>query len=396
MKPGLHFSALLAAAMPLLADTNAPGTNILLPANAVPPSVLAWDADATQGLKQYDAKPGEQNAFFTFWVTNVSPADVSITGVSSSCGCTVAQLPSQPWLLKPGAHGPLKVTVDLRGRYGLVMKGVTVQTTAGIKPLVVRVNVPQPTNSAAFAVPGQAGAPAAGSPPQSHAMMSADRARNLQVALGDRQAVFKDDCARCHVEPGRHKQGPELYAAVCGICHDATPRAAMVPDLRQPRTPRTVEFWRKTISEGRPGSLMPACAASEGGPLNDAQVESLVTYLDQHFPKEPDAAPRLIRDNPVEPRKTRNTRKRNQRNRRTAKKQSGERVQSPFGDAGMVAQPKIWPLLSLFQNGSSRREEALFPLKFEPPHVGCYRVFKLPLLSCVSCLSWFPLLHGYA
>ncbi|MBI5383810.1 MAG: metallophosphoesterase [Verrucomicrobia bacterium] len=33
---------------------------------------------------------------------------------------------------------------------------------------------------------------------------------------------------------------------------------------------------------------------------------------------------------------------------------------------------------SLFQNRSRRREEAPFPLKFEPPHVGCYRALKSP------------------
>ncbi|MBI5385249.1 MAG: galactose oxidase [Verrucomicrobia bacterium] len=42
---------------------------------------------------------------------------------------------------------------------------------------------------------------------------------------------------------------------------------------------------------------------------------------------------------------------------------------------------KLRSTLSLFQDRSSRREEALFPLKLEPPHVGCYGVLKSPPLN---------------
>lgn len=288
MKLGLISLSVWAAVCLAHGQTNAPPVNIIQPSNLVPASILAWDADATQGLKQYDAKAGEANAFFTFWVTNVSPSDVSINSVSTSCGCTVAQLPSQPWVLKPGANGPIKVTVDLHGRYGTVMKGVTVNSSAGVKALVVRANVPQPTNaSPGFAVPISTSTAGVLSPPPP-AMMSTDRAHNLQLALADRQAVLKGDCARCHVEPGRDKLGLALYTAACGICHDAQSRAAMVPDLRKPSQARTPEFWRKIIAEGRPGSLMPAFALAEHGSLTDRQIESLVEYLDQNFPRKPE------------------------------------------------------------------------------------------------------------
>ena len=36
---------------------------------------------------------------------------------------------------------------------------------------------------------------------------------NIQNALADRQAVFKGDCASCHVEKGVGKMGAELYMA---------------------------------------------------------------------------------------------------------------------------------------------------------------------------------------
>ena len=170
-----------------------------------PATVLAWDAD----VKNYDAKTNEPNAYFTFWVTNVSPANVSIQSVSTSCGCTVAELPSKPWVLRPGENGPLKVTVDLRGRAGVVMKGLTVNSTAGSKALMVRATLPGATGpSPTFPVPSD---PPPGSTPlrstNSAAVMTTDRIHNLQVALGNRQAVFRGDCARCHAEPAQAKTG---------------------------------------------------------------------------------------------------------------------------------------------------------------------------------------------
>lgn len=267
--------------------TNPPPVNIVAPPGLVPDTVLAWDAD----LKEQQAKSNQLSAEFTFWVTNVSPSEVSIHSVSSSCGCTVAQLPKQPWVLKPRAHGPLKVTVDLRGRFGTVMKGVTVNSSAGVKALVVRVMVPQPAVNTGFRVPDESGMQIAstGGPSLPVPIMSSDRARNLQIALGDRQAVFKGDCARCHAAPAQGKTGAELYAAVCGICHDAQHRAAMVPDLRKPTTARSMEFWARNIAEGRPGSLMPGFSSSVGGPLSAAQIASLVEYLEREFPKGPGA-----------------------------------------------------------------------------------------------------------
>jgi hypothetical protein len=121
----------------------------------VPATVLAFDAS----LKESTAQLGQTNAFFTFWVTNVCETNVLILDVVSSCGCTVAQLPSKPWVLPPGDSGPIKVTLDLRGRYGTVFKGLHITSSAGIKALVLRVNVPEP-KAAAPAIGVSSNAPA--------------------------------------------------------------------------------------------------------------------------------------------------------------------------------------------------------------------------------------------
>jgi mono/diheme cytochrome c family protein len=262
-----------APAAPVPAASAAPLLQVTPPAAAAAPAqdpnALKWSAESID----YNAKAGEQSAPFTFIVTNVSNTEVSINSLRTSCGCTVAQLPTTPYKLAPGSNVPINVTMDLRGKSGSVTKTVSVDSTAGFKSLLVKVNMP------AEAAPATTATPAAA--------QGMDRAKNIQNALADRQAVFKGDCASCHVEKGKGKMGPELYAASCGICHDAEHRAAMVPDLKVPRTQRDLAFWQKWIMEGKPGTMMPAFAQIHGGPLTQDQIDSLTIYLFQNYPKAP-------------------------------------------------------------------------------------------------------------
>lgn len=273
--PGIPRPMVPPGAAPLAGYSN-PIPN-LPPALAAPAplTALAFDAEA----KESNAKVGQENAEFTFHVTNVSPAEVLIRAVRTSCGCTVAQLPSQPWNLAPGASGPIKVTVDLRGKRGVMMKSVHIDSSAGFKSLMVRVNVPD------LPVTNTVGA---------QVMQAVDRQKNQILALSDRQAVFRGDCARCHLEPARGRMGPALYYSACSICHDAPNRASMVPDLRRAKAPRDINYWREWITQGKAGSLMPAWAMAHGGPLNPQQVDSLVDYLYRSFPRNPIAPPRPV------------------------------------------------------------------------------------------------------
>jgi mono/diheme cytochrome c family protein len=240
-----------------------------------PPSYIAWDAES----KEYNAKPGDSMASFTFYLTNVSAEVVMINSVHTSCGCTVAKLPEQPWHLQPGTNGPINVTVNLAGKSGTIVKSVTIDTSTGVKSLLVKVNIPtaQPVASG----------------------VDVDRMRNMQMALADRQAVFKGECAKCHSEPAHAKNGAAvvgapLYAAVCGNCHDSPQRAALVPDLKNLKHPTNDEHWKKWIASGRVGSMMPAFAKAEGGPLDDSQIESLVHYLSSTIPSIPAGGPKPL------------------------------------------------------------------------------------------------------
>ena len=106
----------------------------------LPENVLAWDAR----VKIYHAKVGEESASFIFNVTNISPAEVVIEDTSTSCGCTVAELPADPWKLAPGAHGQIQVTMDFNGQIGDVSKEVMVFTSKGNELLTVESIIPEP------------------------------------------------------------------------------------------------------------------------------------------------------------------------------------------------------------------------------------------------------------
>lgn len=264
-------AAVCVSVLPLLAQVAPPAAPASAPAAAPAPdpNALKWSAESLE----YTSKPGEESAPFHFFVTNISKSPVIFNGLRTSCGCTVAQLPTTPYTLMPGSNVTINASMDLRSKSGSITKSVMADTSVGLKSLLVKANI---TAATAGQTPG---APAMG-----------DRSKNIQTALADRQAVFKGDCASCHVEKGKGKFGAELYAASCGICHDAEHRAAMVTDLKVPRGPRDLVFWQKWIMEGKPGTMMPAFAQSHGGPLTQEQIDSLTTYCFQNFPKGPQTA----------------------------------------------------------------------------------------------------------
>lgn len=212
---------------------------------------LAWDSTT----KRYDAQRGETNALFAFSVTNTTPSEVIVNAVRTSCGCTIAKVPTLPWHLAAGANGQMEVKIDLRGKRGLLSKIVSVDSTAGLSLLTVNVNIPEPDA----------------------------RELNQMAMLADRQAVFKNDCLKCHVTPTVGKTGENLYVTACGICHESDHRATMVPDLKALKKPANHDYWDNWVRHGKPGTLMPAFSKREGGPLEEAQIDSLVTYLTQRF-----------------------------------------------------------------------------------------------------------------
>jgi mono/diheme cytochrome c family protein len=220
----------------------------------MPDGIIAWD-----GLvKAVDATNGQDFAKFTFTFTNGTKDVVTVLNVHPSCGCTTAELPAVPWVIPAGATGQIKLSVNLHGKAGTLVKTVNITTDKGSKSLMLKINILSQVM------------------PQ---MKEDQRAVGIAAAKLDRQAVFKGDCASCHLKNVQGKYGQQLFAVTCAICHEANPRASMVPDLHNLPGPTSEEFWRSWIAAGKAGTLMPAFAASQSGPLDDMKVVSLAAYL---------------------------------------------------------------------------------------------------------------------
>jgi cytochrome c553 len=230
-------------------------------------SKLVFDADT----KQYNARLTDRTADFKFNITNTWTNEITIDRVQTSCGCTVASLPSNPWHIAAGAHGEVSATVNLAGKgAGLLSKTVTFFVSvngayAGTRIVTVKVNIPAPATRAPLSAD--------------------DRKTAMEKAKADPQEIFKNPkCAECHVNQGRNSWGAKLYAADCGICHDSPNRATFVPDLRALKIPTSFSYWKTIISQGKPHTMMPAFADNAGGPLNDEQVHSIAEYLNRNIP----------------------------------------------------------------------------------------------------------------
>jgi mono/diheme cytochrome c family protein len=229
---------------------------------ALATNTLVWDSTS----KETNAAADAGNAHFDFSFTNVSAGNVVILNVHTSCGCTTAQLPPLPWIIPAGTNGQIGANVNFAGKSGTLLKTMTVTSDKGFQTLTLKITILPPV------VPTQS---------------EADRARALEMAKADRQAVFRGDCATCHVKPGEGKYGKALYDAVCGICHEGKDRATMVPDLHNIKTPTNVDFWQTWTAHGKAGSLMPAFSTADGGPLSDMQIASLAGYLNMTIPSPP-------------------------------------------------------------------------------------------------------------
>ena len=220
---------------------------------------MTWDA--TIKATNVPANTAQAYVFFSF--TNVSSDTVTIVDAHGSCSCTKPLLPPLPWAIPSGSNGQVGAIVDIAGKFGTVVKAVHVGTDKGSRDLIVQINIMAPK------IP---------------VVTDADRIRQMAIAKVDRQAVFKNDCATCHVKNGDFRYGKALYNADCGICHEAEHRASMVPDLRQLKVATNDDFWRVWIEHGKPGTFMPAFSTSDGGPLTDMQIVSLVNYLSATIP----------------------------------------------------------------------------------------------------------------
>lgn len=227
------------------------------------PNPLIWDSNR----KVQRAGPGQVVADYVFTVVNSGDHPVEIKALLPACGCTLVTMPTSPWILGPGESGSFVAQLEFADKQGVMAKTIQVASSHGTQTLTIVIEVPESDEIL--------------------------RRKNQELAQLNRQSVFQGDCARCHAEPIAGKVGKDLYPGACGICHLAPARAPMVPDLRIARTRRDAAYWRKWITEGKEGTLMPGFAAAHGGPLTEEQIESLIVYALANLPTEPKALPSL-------------------------------------------------------------------------------------------------------
>jgi mono/diheme cytochrome c family protein len=174
-------------------------------------------------------------------------------------------MPANPWVLKPGESGDFGALVDLRGKTGKLYKSIDVVSKDAPAKLMLTVDIQPGTNTMS--------------------LEEQNRIWGQRLAATDHQAVFKTTCVQCHLVPTFGKRGADLYKAACGICHEGERRATMVPDLHTLKSPIGPDYWHDWVTHGKVGTLMPGFSVEEGGPLEDAQVDSLVKFLTNEFPR---------------------------------------------------------------------------------------------------------------
>jgi mono/diheme cytochrome c family protein len=150
--------------------------------------------------------------------------------------------------LQPGDRVELRVTLDPLGKSGDVTEIVTIASN----------DPSQPTTD----VPVRA---------MVEHWTSANASETLQTALFGRP-----ECASCHAEPAAGGDtGARLYNGVCAMCHKQLAAYAVSP----PVTALDRKALRSWVADGRTEAGMPGYSTRLGGPLSDAQIDSLVDAL---------------------------------------------------------------------------------------------------------------------
>jgi hypothetical protein len=185
-----------------------------------------------------------------FVVKNTGGRPLRIYDAYSTCGCTIPKLTR--YLLKPGESTTLQIVVDTAMKQNAVTKEVFISSNdpqRRIASLSLTLDVQDP-----------------------HVGMSKETAAKI---------FTNERCATCHVAQGVGLFGEELYRADCAMCHGVKARGAVGPGLVGPyKDAAFTQRVRSIISYGsKTHRSMPGFLAEAGGPLDRAQIDSIIKYL---------------------------------------------------------------------------------------------------------------------
>jgi cytochrome c oxidase cbb3-type subunit 3 len=86
--------------------------------------------------------------------------------------------------------------------------------------------------------------------------------------------------ATAYAQGGDAARGAQLFAKECAVCHGDNAQGRVGATLRKDFPGIRVDaLLKETISNGVPGSVMPAWSQAKGGPLTDAQIDDLVAFI---------------------------------------------------------------------------------------------------------------------
>lgn len=190
-----------------------------------------------------------EKASGSFTIRNEGTLPLNIKEIKPSCGCTVAEPESK--IVMSGGEVKVSIEVDTTGKVGKITKSVLIRTDD----------------------------------PQRHEakveVLTEVRIREHINRTQD-QTIFKGKCAECHARPGDAKSGEPLFEAVCAMCHGhyglGGANAHRINDLVWLEK-NDSSYIKKVIRAGKPGTSMPGFGISQGGTLDDSQINSLVELM---------------------------------------------------------------------------------------------------------------------
>ncbi len=182
---------------------------------------------------------------YDFEFSNAGDGDLLIEKVVATSGNTKAH--ASLARLKPGEKGSITVAIDMRGKKGIFINKVDVYTNDPITPvtaLSVKISVK-------------------------------DRIHMAQYKASD---IFSSDCRTCHVDRGQGKKGWDLFKADCFMCHNAGKNTSL-----STMSKKQSKYLLKAIRDGVENTLMPGFAGVAGGPLDDADIQSLMELINPAY-----------------------------------------------------------------------------------------------------------------
>ncbi len=240
LKPGLGLLILAAGA--LFACAGGMGKSTTAPAGL---GVLTF----TEQFHDFGKVTEGDILHYSFPFKNTGQGTLRITKTETSCGCTTAKGALKAY--RPGEDGVLEVTIDTKGKHGVITKTITLSLT----------NAAEKTGELTL-------------------MAELIPAPHPAVERGT--VITKEPkCKSCHLDSGVGQEGIFLFHRVCAQCHGKKGAGASAKALNDPEWLAAIgdDRIRQVVKDGIPEKDMPPLVTGVSPPLTEKQVDSLIVYI---------------------------------------------------------------------------------------------------------------------